>query len=1019
MQLGGGEQMEDKIGDNSDSNDAPEKEPANLLEKKIPSKSKEDQYAALDDLDPIPIEDANDDTLVISIDYDMNEQHAPDAPEFRKEPNTRLKHLHVLGDLHGWAPGLITYLITHKLATIEINGMTLGSKGVVDARAMNNLFARDMSMDRDNLPNAGLKGRPDFEHCVNGSGHYSIHVRWIGGKATGFVQLGDIVDRSDHSELACEILRQLVIDAPSNVFILMGNHEQFLLENEYDNWYLNEKRNAVTDAREKMKKWSTKHLRFLGTIEHDHETRAKHIFRAYKESVELLFLTQAAVQQLNLEIPHGLNESEIKAILSSGWSPYTKVQEISKRFKKRGESFPGALTSLVIGENIFHHAEPNQKMGTLASEMNWQKEFGWLNYVHGGNKLQDSPHSYLLWSRGASDGAASNRPASEAIIEQISIHWPGLYNIIHGHTPTVTVNEFEKFSGGLSVPISYLAEHVDSTPKLGKASHVRIFNVDEGMAPVYYRGNEEPDDPTRVPIGLRITSKANRLKPVEVHSEKDSHLELGFERNIRTDSRKLWVWQEGTTRTNNSSEWKNVADNRWQKTLEHEGITFLVEVSSYGKLMLEKKISGYPILKNLMVYLLDDANIKPRSITRQPPKSVLKHITKEDGPKDFEHMLHKGNSWKTAQKLEMTVLGLGVGIKYGTSTLYSINSMKTGRTLFIHHPNTDNSNYQIQAISVNQIELRHGRLPFCISLSKNENLLHQKLNQWLGEGSFNSKIEATIPLCIGKYPLKNPSNKEKKSMVNKRSATTWKIPTVKENENKQTNRQSTPPTTGNMNKNRSESDVRHPNQSALNKPKAVENKNPSPQRDVRTSEHSQYSQTSETSAQKIIRIGLEKIDAVLGKKTDDDIRGASKPVTNKPKAAENKDQQKKHIVRKTGALIGDLELQPDRSLILKLSPQDCIDILISEGKSKSTKVSCEIIIQASPKWVMVDFEIRKEGESYGLNFPTTAKDYIMNGKLNGNPKTKKNHHGINPGFTKTILQSPLVVERIKACIKEE
>ena len=1010
--------MKDELGDNSNSNGAPEKEPANLLEKETPSKSKEDQYTALDDLDPIIAEEASDDTLVISIDYDLNEQHAPDAPEFTERPNTRLKHLHVLGDLHGWAPGLITYLITHKLATIEINGMSLGSKGVVDARAMNNLFARDMSMDRDNLPNAGLKGRPNFEHCINGSGHYSIHVRWIGGKATGFVQLGDIVDRSDHSELACEILRQLVIDAPSNVFILMGNHEQFLLENEYDNWYLNEKRNAVIDAREKMKKWSAKHLRFLGTIEHDHETRAKHIFRAYKESVELLFLTQAAVQQQNLDIPHGLIESEIKAILSSGWAPYTKVQEISKRFKKRDESFPGALTSLVIGENIFHHAEPNQKMGTLASEMNWQKEFGWLNYVHGGNNLQNSPHSYLLWSRGASEGAASNRPASEAIIEQISIHWPGLYNIIHGHTPTVTVNEFEKFSGGLSVPVSYLAEHVNSTPKFGKASHVRIFNIDEGMAPVYYRGNEEPDDPMRVPIGLRITSKANRLKPVEVHSEKDSHFELEFERNVRTDSRKLWVWQKGTTRTNNSSEWKNVVDNRWQKTLEHGGITFLVEVSSYGKLMLEKRISGYPILNNLLIYLLDDANIKPKNIKRQPPKSTLKHITKEGGPNDFKHMLHKGDSWKTAQKLELTALGIIGGPKTGTSTLYSINSVKTGRTLFIHHPNTDHSNTKIPPTSVNQIELKHGSLPFCISLSKNENLLHQKLNQWLGEGSFNSKIEATIPLCIGTYPLQNSINREKKSMVDMRSVITWKVPTVKDNENKQTNKQSTPPTTGNMNKNRSESDVRHPNQSALNKPKAVENKNPSPQRDVRTSEHIQDSQTSETGAQKIIRIGLERIDAMLGKKTDDDIRGDSKPVTDKPKAVENKNPPPKRDVRTVGAPIGHLDLRPNRELILTLSPQDCIEILKTEGK-KSAKVSCEIIIQAGPKWIMVEFEIKDEGKTNALTYQALKEKYITNGELNGTPKTKKNQHGISPAFTKLILQSPLVFERIKACIKEE
>ena len=251
-----------------------------------------------------------------------------------------------------------------------------------------------------------------------------------------------------------------------------------------------------------------------------------------------------------------------------------------------------------------------------------------------------------------------------------------------------------------------------------------------------------------------------------------------------------------------------------------------------------------------------------------------------------------------------------------------------------------------------------------------------------------------------------------------RSVITWKVPTVKDNENKQTNKQSTPPTTGNMNKNRSESDVRHPNQSALNKSKAVENKNPSPQRDVRTSEHSQDSQTSETGAQIIIRIGLERIDAMRGKKTDDDVRGDSKPVTDKPIAVENKNPPPKRDVRTVGAPIGHLDLKPNRELILTLSPQDCIEILKTEGK-KSAKVSCEIIIQAGPKWIMVEFEIKDEGKTNALTYQALKEKYIKDGELNGTPKTSKKQNGISPAYTKLILQSPLVFERIKACIKEE
>ena len=61
--------------------------------------------------------------------------------------------------------------------------------------------------------NSHLQGsrRPRFEEVVNGPGHSNVRARWVGGKKTGFIQLGDVIDRSDHSELACEILRQLIL----------------------------------------------------------------------------------------------------------------------------------------------------------------------------------------------------------------------------------------------------------------------------------------------------------------------------------------------------------------------------------------------------------------------------------------------------------------------------------------------------------------------------------------------------------------------------------------------------------------------------------------------------------------------------------------------------------------------------------------------------------------------------------------------------------------------------------------
>ena len=68
-------------------------------------------------------------------------------------------------------------------------------------------------------------------------------------------------DRADHSELAAEILRQLIVDAPGRVFVLVGNHEQFMLENDFSNWAHNEVRSAYNEH-VKPKKGARAHFRF-------------------------------------------------------------------------------------------------------------------------------------------------------------------------------------------------------------------------------------------------------------------------------------------------------------------------------------------------------------------------------------------------------------------------------------------------------------------------------------------------------------------------------------------------------------------------------------------------------------------------------------------------------------------------------------------------------------------------------------------------------------------------------------
>jgi len=130
----------------------------------------------------------------------MEIENAPEVPDLGRLRDGMPTVLHSLGDLHGWAPSLINYLIFHKLAEISINGINLGENGKIDENEMKNLFG----LERDE-PHSGLYGLPNHEDSINGEGHSRIKARWIASDEVGFVQIGDVFDRADHSEIGAEI----------------------------------------------------------------------------------------------------------------------------------------------------------------------------------------------------------------------------------------------------------------------------------------------------------------------------------------------------------------------------------------------------------------------------------------------------------------------------------------------------------------------------------------------------------------------------------------------------------------------------------------------------------------------------------------------------------------------------------------------------------------------------------------------------------------------------------------------
>lgn len=679
---------------------------------------------------PSPVED---ETGVIKSDYESliegNRDLAPDSPILGEKYERRPKIIHSLGDIHGWAPGLINYLVHNQLAEISIDGLDLGSYGKINEENLKMLFARSSNNTIDNLPNAGLSGRPMFTKLVNGKGHGNVKARWIGGSDNAFVQVGDIFDRADHSELCCEILRQLVIDAPDRVFVIVGNHEQFFLENDFDNWYLNERRGAVLDYRDDPDTWSGKHLRFIPDDINDTDTKRRDVFKSYSDSAKILFLTQASAQQKSLGINHGLDDKDIDLVLSKGWKPYILASEIWNTYvQETGNYCPGAFSALVIGDTLFHHAEPDEKgLSLIMEEMkSTDSFFSYVTYEYGGNNLRGSPHSPLLWARGASTNSSIGKPNSEQYLVDIARNWPGLFRIVHGHTPTKSIPEFSVED---SCTVSY-SGMPNFPPKMNQASKIRVYDIDEGMSPIYY-GGQRTDDPTRIPMGLRIVNGNSRrlMKNIIRHSKDDNLLILDPQRNVSTDTRRLWVWGDKESRSNLSNSWEksNLGFNRITTI---DGITWYVATNPDGKELLSRRISNYDLLKNLILKTLTQANIKPRGWKLDDDKTSVEALS-VNGKKLLEKFNDENMSLEVAKNLAMVCFG----VKYlsnNSAKLYAINGTKRNLKLFCYDKNRKTSSTIFEKETVQLFDIHELPKLVCFSMFDREKQIVDDINLMFG-----------------------------------------------------------------------------------------------------------------------------------------------------------------------------------------------------------------------------------------------------------------------------------------------
>ena len=441
-----------------------------------------------------------------------------------------------LGDLHGWAPGLITYLTHHQLAKIEINGLKTyherEGKLSVNITNMASIFPDPIEYLQGNkngqFEGAGLHGQPYGSKKWNyGAG--SIKAEWVGFErdpSACFVQVGDVFDRSDYSELAAEILRQLIVQAPLRVFVLAGNHEQFMFENDFTNWKFNEEKWAFTTEHLKSKKGF--HTRFhesthgwKASYDHFH----KDVFELYQSSAAVLYLTQAcALAKLGLyKLPDDVNKEEI---LRGGFDAYKYAMDyLKKSFVESETIFPGAFTSIGIGHTLFVHAEAEAfKQISIGEVLNFQQirkhstELVFSEYRLAGGDITASPDFNLLWKRNSSRGANASppAPACASYIHNIVKDLPGIRHYVHGHSPVNSASWFDHLSG--SSVISYLARSPNHSLNRAEGS-VRIHMIDEGICPAYFIGKKDIFDSSRVPVGLALHPDA-----IKYHGHKDSEM---------------------------------------------------------------------------------------------------------------------------------------------------------------------------------------------------------------------------------------------------------------------------------------------------------------------------------------------------------------------------------------------------------------------------------------------------------------------------------------------------------------
>lgn len=383
------------------------------------------------------------------------------------------KKIIAVGDVHGWAPGLINLIYEYTKFEVWLLGHRL-DKEMISRRFPDPLDAKKFGR---HLPRVGMNGHP-LRKGVEPTPYDGLLVS---GKDSDklIIQVGDLIDRGEHNELILELMRQLMIYSPGSSLSLIGNHEAWIIEGDYSNWKTNEDRFRMHG---RPRPGTTIHDPLMtGASNLDESMEIS--FKILEGALGALLLTQhfsilEGMEDIDRQgfseyydrsfncLPMSKNSLK-ESVLNGGWELHDVGRTVLNAWRYESKNneliIPGAFNIISIEDTVFCHAEPNGLSHPQSNLSNLSRKYNWC-----GREIQFFPTRMLnstildlplLHARSKGD--------SEKVVEGLEILQkliPGLKNYAHGHTPH-NDEPITKFNVN--------------------GSKVDVINCDTGMTPIY------------------------------------------------------------------------------------------------------------------------------------------------------------------------------------------------------------------------------------------------------------------------------------------------------------------------------------------------------------------------------------------------------------------------------------------------------------------------------------------------------------------------------------------------------